>query len=434
MSVLTHPRPRARAGSAPEQTRITPRGDVQVRLPAHVQAKFEGEQGASPPVPPSLSGDTRGLVPNGITVTVNPSESDDFLKQVAHLCLPWQLEKARRMMLRARLRELDSERHLARARRCFQMEMDGHELAGEAGEAELELARKASVGAERMLARAAGMARRLDERVESCETEKALVWHCHACTRRHATPKKCGARSVCEACSAYRPGLRKRIKSGVGDALRAAKAKWNRQGRQRGREPRLALLTLSVAHSGDVAADRATIEKGWKRLRAWLASVDAAHSGYVKTWELTLGTDAKGHAHAHIAIILPWLPLGRLTEEWTRATDGKGVQADLARPSRHKSARPRGGVDGSVAYVTKYVTKGHVQRTWGTDVSAAWVRASSGKRAYTTSRALLLVEKRAHLCPDCGGDCAMVGARLMGELGALGASVDARAGPRDPPS
>jgi len=413
-----------------ERLAITPTGEV-----GNGSQQFSvSEQGGPPPVPPLANG-TRELVPTGVTVTVNPSESDDFLRAVADICLPWQLHKAKVAMYRARLRELDAERHLTRARRAGELAELGHELAHEAYLDHLSAAAAASVSAERAYARAKGLARRLDTRVHGCESESALVWHCHACGNRHATPKRCGARSVCASCSAYRPGLTKRMRAGLGRALREARDRWNKQGRPALREPRLSLLTLSVVHSGDVEHDRRIIERGWARLRAWLAKVGAAHSGYLRTWELTRGDDGKGHVHVHVAILLPWLPLDELTEAWRRATDGAGEQANLARHrvgKRHASSR-KTSASSAVSYVAKYVTKGSVSRAWGPDVAAGWVRASAGHRSYTTSRALLVREPSPHLCPGCGGDCAMVATHPMEGLAVPLGRVDARAGPRDPP-
>lgn len=185
--------------------------------------------------------------------------------------------------------------------------------------------------------------------------------------------------------------------------MRRERAAWSRSGRRRGWEPRPVLITLTVRDSGDLRADRNAISQGWRRLRAWLQKRVGSRP-FMLVWEVTDGAEGRGHVHAHVVAVWPWVDVHELASEWEAATDGR--------------AEPQGvdmqpiPLEQGVGYAASYATKGAPlssvsDRTW-----VEWQKASWRARSYATSRGLLTstdVESVPSCCAESGGWWAEVG-------------------------
>lgn len=212
---------------------------------------------------------------------------------------------------------------------------------------------------------------------------------CSGCGLIRGVPMQCGLWRWCSECSVRRRGgWYKRAARGIGRRLREEREAWNRAGRPKGRRPDVTLLTLTVRHSGSVAADRYTIRKGWERLRAWLYQRDGRALPFVLVWELTPGTDELGHVHAHVVAVWPWRDLRELDAEWQRATRGAGTTVDVSGVGKLR----RGGhaPQHAASYAASYVGKGGIDANCSDTLHAEWLRMhANGARAYTSSRGVL---------------------------------------------
>ena len=102
------------------------------------------------------------------------------------------------------------------------------------------------------------------------------------------------------------------------------------------------------------------------------------------TIEVTPGSDAAGHVHAHVVMWLPWVDYRELAREWSRATDGSD-QVDVAGADARGAAR----------YIAKYLSKG--LGVLPPRLAASWYEASYGRRRYSASRRWWQPRE----CPDC---------------------------------
>ena len=209
-------------------------------------------------------------------------------------------------------------------------------------------------------------------RVAKCCKHGRACNHCGLVVLR-----RCGATLVCESCSSARWGkARRKLSRALQAHLNSRVAAWRRRGRPAYHEPRLALLTLTLRHSGDAAADRELLSLAWHRWRAWYREKYAENLPYAWAPEYTPGRDGLGHVHVHVTTVLPWRDFDELRAAWKRATGAQGERI-------HVSVKTR-GVRDAAKYLAKYATKG----VKGLNVkhAAAWMRAQYGKRACSTSR------------------------------------------------
>jgi hypothetical protein len=213
-----------------------------------------------------------------------------------------------------------------------------------------------------------------DERMRACETRHVTV-RCKC--RSVRVPVPCGQRWLCPRCQ-RRTAKRqfRRLKRATKAHYRAAYRLWQSRGCPRGAQRRWVLITLTVRHSGDLVADRRTIITGWRRLRQWLWARTGAVP-YALAWEVTPGDDLKGHLHAHVAALLPFVDYETVRNAWLRATDGNSQRINIA------SARK--GPGGAAAYLSKYVSKGVEVEGMPPVLAASVIAANYGKRLYTTS-------------------------------------------------
>jgi hypothetical protein len=173
-------------------------------------------------------------------------------------------------------------------------------------------------------------------RVDACGEQTIIV----ACgCGQVAQAVGCRQRWLCKECR------RKWCRRLRGKLHRACKM-WSRG---RGRD-RWHLVTLTVEHSGNIAADRERIVRGWARLRAWYRKREQRSFPYALVWEATPGADGCGHVHAHAIVLWPRFDWSLLAAEWSRATGAKYSRIGVEVAKR--------GPGGAAEYVTKYASKG----------------------------------------------------------------------------
>lgn len=228
-------------------------------------------------------------------------------------------------------------------------------------------------------------------------------WIAFGCAcQRIERPVGCDVTLLCEWCRRrHLRRWRKRITKALAAQAKAKHAAWVRDRRPRGREPLVYLMTLTVAHSGDVARDRADLWNGWRAFQKWLCREVSAkfrvthrteviddvkrktpHSvvvpeafHYTAVWEVTEGNDGLGHVHCHVAAVLPYFDWSRANEAW-RAGCPRSDNVDFRRAK----------AEGAAKYLAKYVTKGvqvgEMRADLAGDILASWY----GKRRVSTSR------------------------------------------------
>jgi hypothetical protein len=209
-------------------------------------------------------------------------------------------------------------------------------------------------------------------RVAKCCAKGRACEHCGLVILR-----RCGATMVCESCSSHRWGKhRRKLARALAGHLGSRVQAWRRRGRPAYEEPRLALLTLTLRHSGDAVADRELLSLAWHRWRAWYREKYGESLPYAWAPEYTPGRDDLGHVHMHVTTVLPWRDFDELRAAWRRATGAQGERI-------HVSVKTR-GVRDAARYLAKYATKG----VKGLNVrhAAAWLRAQYGKRSMSKSR------------------------------------------------
>jgi hypothetical protein len=292
---------------------------------------------------------------------------------------------------RANLEALDVLREAARKRRQAR-----HRAQERAAAKENDRTRERWHGS-----RADALERTYLARALECEdpaNARGIELACTGCGTIRWVPARCGINSACESCACRKRGaLYKRLVKGLGIAHRAALAMWNREGRQRGARPDVALVTFGQRHSGIVKQDRKAQQIAWERLRAWMYVQDNEAAPFFKTWEFTDGTDELGHVHSHAVVIWPWRDLRALDAAWARATLGEGVNVDVSGRKRAKSK----GVSASASYACGYVQKQGCSAK-SLELRAAWLDClADGARTYSTSRGLLAAKEPSCSCPEC---------------------------------
>jgi len=234
---------------------------------------------------------------------------------------------------------------------------------------------------------------------EDPRTARGVELACTSCGVVRWAPARCGVVSACERCATRRRGnLYKRLARGLGAAHRAAMGEWSRSGCVKGMRPDVELVTLTVRHSGDIAQDRARLQKGWIRFRARLYVHDGRALPFFRVLELTDGADELGHVHLHVAVVWPWRNLHALSRAWSDATDGCGMNVDVV--GRKKARRNPAA---AASYVAGYVQKAGAS-VRSLELRAQWLdMLADGARLYSTSRGLLAPKEPGCSCPECRG-------------------------------
>jgi hypothetical protein len=142
------------------------------------------------------------------------------------------------------------------------------------------------------------------------------------------------------------------------------------------REPGLmvVLITLTVRHTGDIAADREALARGWRRF--YLAYRRRFGTfAYVGTHEITPGDDKLGHPHAHVVALWPFRDWGLLAELWRAACpESTRINFRASRNAKH-----------AARYVSKYVSKGVQGADFSPELRARVLAGTYGTRWMMTS-------------------------------------------------
>lgn len=221
------------------------------------------------------------------------------------------------------------------------------------------------------------------ERAAACGAV-AVQLTCKCCGVVDTVERRCGARLACQGCSKKFYGrMRRRMLGALAARLADEQARWKAAGSHRGRQPRPALLTLTLRHSGDLAKDRRALSAAWHRFASWWRMREGRALPYAWSVEVTPGSDGLGHVHMHAVCIIPWVDYGQLHAAWKRATLGHATHIDVQTGAK---GRPNAAVTTAQAarYLAKYATKGCDPLP--PELRAAWVVAQHGKRAVSTCR------------------------------------------------
>lgn len=190
--------------------------------------------------------------------------------------------------------------------------------------------------------------------------------------RRVRVEVGCRQKWLCEPCrKRYYSRMRRRVLKAAGALTARAPAGWS-----------WVMLRLSVRHSGDVAADRARLTLGWKRLRQW-AHKRIGKFAFHAVHEVTPGRDGAGHHHAHVIALWPttkragsmWW--GDVRSEWQRAVQDPGAELDLQ--------VARKGVRGAAHYAAKYASKGVDVGDFPPVLAGHVIASNYGKRCQSAS-------------------------------------------------
>lgn len=345
------------------------------------RAVLDRELAARPARPnaPAEPAEPCGLGYKGVTVSPPEALTNPTSKILDELCTPERERRSRRFA-----------RMAARAR-------------AQGARAEHPAVKSEAERRERWYqSRADALRRPYTLRAADCEVPGVAPWvelMCEAEGTVRMVPARCGLGRWCASCVKRKRGAWfKRVARGLGDRHREELGRWNREGRQRGRRPDVTLVTLTVRHTGDLRADRARINRGWRRLRAWLHERDGRALPYVLAWELTEGADELGHVHAHVAAVWPWRDLRALDAEWRRATEGEGVNVDVQGKRRASK-----GAKAASSYLAAYIGKGGCDSR-DLRMRAAWHDLhASGARSWSSSVGALAKREPVPTCPVCKG-------------------------------
>lgn len=255
-------------------------------------------------------------------------------------------------------------------------------------------------------ARAAGLRRGFASAVGRCSTWTAARCSCGA----KSVATRC-SRRVCPSCATRkRQRTYSRLREGMAREAAAAVAQWSAGrgrlpvGDHRRLVPRWTMITLTLAHSGDLAADLARLRGGWDRMRAWLRAELGRMPAFAVVIEVTPGRDGLGHVHAHVAILLPWVSWGRIRAAWAGhvGQDDASVDFNAGGKRGTKTRNARRNPDGCAKYLAKYV--GKPAKDLPLALKSAWLDACYQRRDVTCSRGLL-APTIATPCSVCGGSC-----------------------------
>jgi len=258
-------------------------------------------------------------------------------------------------------------------------------------------------------ARARSLTEDLGPRASACQ--KNQRWIRCACEDGAARPVDvdCRQRTICEGCRKRWAGkMRRRI-------LDAAPRWIEKMSRGRYRA-RVRMITLTVAHSGDLARDREDLVKGWEGLRKQLHKWFGEALPFCMVWETTQGTDGLGHEHAHVIVVggPGWWNYSAIQRTWR----------NVCRRSSHLDIQTAKGDQAKSAsrYLSKYATKGvSIGSSWPDRLIAQWIACHYGKRWISTSLGFWAPPEP--ICRHCGERC-----RRAKPPGTWAATIDSREG------
>lgn len=238
----------------------------------------------------------------------------------------------------------------------------------------------------------------------------------------------CGPREVAVACKqrwlcpTCQTRTYARMRTKLTKALRmktgAAARRWHADGRPRNLRRSPVLVTMTVRHTGDLVADRATITDGWTKLRKWLHGHRPTDSRtgaplprvgrfeYAMVWEVTEGRDGLGHVHAHAVVLWPWVDWSLVRAEWLLATGGASETIDLVPPSK-RAAPGESDTQACANYLAKYTSKGVKAGEFTPELAANVLDSLWQRRICSTSRGFWLKSPPC-VCPTCSAPWSVV--------------------------
>ena len=255
-------------------------------------------------------------------------------------------------------------------------------------------------------------------RVRECGHGDGVALRC-ACGRHVVTPA-CGQVQLCGRCrKRCFARVRRRTVRALHAHVRASQRAWEARGRPRGGRRTLTMATLTVRHSGSLETDRAVLVRAWCRLRAWIRKriiqrfcplrLDGSKGGvrcgcgrrcgrflYVMVWEQTPGDDGRGHVHAHVVVLLPFIEWADIHAEWKRATDKRSTFIHLRTDGGKSPER-------AAHYLAKYASKGvdlAGPEQWAPELAARALAMQWGRRKVSASHGAWLPEPEG--CTTCG--------------------------------
>jgi hypothetical protein len=149
------------------------------------------------------------------------------------------------------------------------------------------------------------------------------------------------------------------------------------------------MLTLTLKDTGDIAADRANLEAGWRRFYRRYLDVFGAFE-YVATHEITPGRARIGHPHMHVVALWPFRCWKMLRRWWLNACP----------QSARIYFKGSTNVKRASAYISKYVAKGVETSDWSPELRARALHAYYGTRWFSTSEGFF--SRWVTICPCCG--------------------------------
>jgi len=210
---------------------------------------------------------------------------------------------------------------------------------------------------------------------------------------------KCGCESVgvvssfrpytCRQHLTCKPCLTQRTKKNAPRIREALCAAWERAARGSFQHKLyFHFFTLTVPHEGGPIAQQKTLAAGWRglykrmwkryrrRFRAWGAG------SYVGVYEVTPGRDWKGHVHAHVVMIAPFMDYGVLRRWWEELTCATQFDVRTTGTDEKPVRDPRDAAH----YVSKYVSKGVQDAIFPSEMRAAICAAFYNQRQIFTSK------------------------------------------------
>jgi hypothetical protein len=250
--------------------------------------------------------------------------------------------------------------------------------------------------------------------LDNCGT-KAMSLRC-GCQTLHIR-KGCGRNELCRTCQRQRrERYRRRLRKAT--AWHESECRGVRIAPGPGQQLKWVMITLTCEHTGNLAADRDTIQGGWRRFHEWLVQhihatrVARGAAGpketpwrpqYSLAWELTPGDDGLGHAHAHVICLLPRFNFAKAHKVWREACEASGGY------TRQLNMRPdgRGNHKAAAEYLAKYVSK-VCDDELPADLTAQWLGATYGKKQIQASHNWWQ-DGDAKFCTCCGVPWSAVG-------------------------
>ncbi len=328
----------------------------------------------------------------GLAVAGSDSESEaaERLVLTSRQLLSPAVEDRRRGLLRTQRERWESRVELREAKLAALAAL-GEELRAGGCDATATQVEQAAFRVRRRylyaVARVRALTRDLAPRVVVCGHRTRYV-RC-LCNGGQATPVPVGCRQrlACDHCRAMAAAkTRKRLLESI---------PWHRAANRdiRGRVAPMRMLTLTIAHSGDLERDRADIYRGWQALRKQMHRWYGRALPFSLVWEWTAGEDGLGHVHAHVLVIggPRWWNYRAIRAVWrTACPRSQAPHIDWIRSEK-----------GAAKYVSKYISKGTAIAAGMTEeVQAQTLAASYGKRSLWTSLRFWAPPDRK--CRDCG--------------------------------